>query len=352
MSTTVSAAPREPEVQTAQAAILYQTPSGAWSPLPTWGGFFLRLGNLLASQAAETHRLVIGLAVPTRAFAASLIATGLVVARARIANSPAEITAHFDHLAALPIGTPLVYRRHGTQRLRAVYDGVFHEDRERRIRVKVEAGRSGSCLILGAKLAQQVEVGEDKSPHLPQQQRGKQLPRASEFLAHFVGRDSAIGFTSVSRLDCLVLGSVARICNEIADTPLAVEIRTSGPSGTSRHLAEGNLECLLRPRSLLPSGDSYRSDVRPYRSQVVRDELDDVPRFVTFDGAASYLHGRTNWQRSHCIVVLDRAERDFDDASNAFDQDYVKFRRDAKPPLEVAGVPPGIDLAYYEEAWP
>lgn len=347
----------------ASPATLLCKEAGSWVWLPRWGDFFFQLGALLARQANAEYRLVIGLAVPTRAFAASLVGAGLVTASAEMPNTMAQVEAHFAQIAALPLGTPLVYRRYGKQRLRAIFDGCADGPSTKYLRIKVEAGRSGNCYLLDARLAQYVQVADGKSPRLPKNQRGSPLAQASQFVAYAVGSNSAEEFVSVSRFDCLLVGSATKLRAELVDTPIAIknaplllqEQQVPGRSdaiAAARRFAIGNLQSLLRARRFLASGEPYRSDVLPGHSHVPADQLTAVPRFVIFDGATSFLRCRDSWQHSHWVVVLDKAEREFCDATSAFDQDFVKFRTDSQRTLDVGCIPASVDVAVYEEAWP
>ncbi len=77
-----------------------------WRPLPEWMRFFLQLGRLLVEVSVPNARLIVGVTVPTRAYAAVLASTGVVLARADLALGPSRSASnHFDYLASLPLGT-------------------------------------------------------------------------------------------------------------------------------------------------------------------------------------------------------------------------------------------------------
>ena len=52
--------------------------------LPEWAYFFLRLGHQLANLPNDDSRIVVGLAIPTRAIACGLAAAGVVLAKVLI----------------------------------------------------------------------------------------------------------------------------------------------------------------------------------------------------------------------------------------------------------------------------
>src|SRR5438132_5000200 len=82
----------------------YQGQTGDWHELPAWAGFLLRLGATIAVTGPEVPRWILAVSVPTRAYAASLLATGAV---SRLAEQPtaANAAAHFAYLRGLPLGT-------------------------------------------------------------------------------------------------------------------------------------------------------------------------------------------------------------------------------------------------------
>ena len=62
----------------------YFNDAGSWQPMPTWAEFLVDLGTALADVETDSESLVLAVATPTRAFAANLIALGVVSARSNI----------------------------------------------------------------------------------------------------------------------------------------------------------------------------------------------------------------------------------------------------------------------------
>lgn len=75
------------------------------------GTVFLDLGYALATEDTNENRIVVGLALPTRAYAASLIATGIVAGKLSQPIKGDKAIERFQELSILPIGTSLIYRR-------------------------------------------------------------------------------------------------------------------------------------------------------------------------------------------------------------------------------------------------
>src|SRR5579859_2480516 len=157
-----------------QATLYYEDASGDWLLLPDWARFFLHLGNILARRGVDEPRLVVGLAVPSQAYVAALLSTGIVCGRSYSPSTQAQLDAHFAQLRALPLGAPLTYRRLGKKRLRAFFAGVQAIDGEERIKVRTDKDSSSAWFLTRA-LAQYIDIDSatHRSVHLPNQQAGR-----------------------------------------------------------------------------------------------------------------------------------------------------------------------------------
>ncbi len=101
---------------------LYYQSKGNWTQLPEWGQFLLDLGYALAFEEDRKHRIVVGLALPTRAYAAPLIATGIITGKLSLLIESNEANQRFQDLCALPVGTSLIYRRE-RELVEVLFDG-------------------------------------------------------------------------------------------------------------------------------------------------------------------------------------------------------------------------------------
>src|SRR4051794_34482682 len=90
---------------------LYYAGEEGWEQLPDWARFFLSLGAFVAAQPKSETRWIVGVAVPTRAFAAALAAVGAIYQRTVLSKNSESCEEHFRHLCALPSGTPVTYLR-------------------------------------------------------------------------------------------------------------------------------------------------------------------------------------------------------------------------------------------------
>src|SRR5689334_202309 len=85
---------------------LYYRASGFWIPLPSWAHFFIELGLNAAATAQTQARLVVGLSVPSRSFAAAFSSMGIITALANHSREHSE-SEHFVRICSLPTNTPV-----------------------------------------------------------------------------------------------------------------------------------------------------------------------------------------------------------------------------------------------------
>jgi len=65
-----------------QAIQLHFEDEGSWYCLPEWADYFISVGRKLAEADRNGGRLVVALAVPTRAYAAAFVSLGMVISDA------------------------------------------------------------------------------------------------------------------------------------------------------------------------------------------------------------------------------------------------------------------------------
>lgn len=131
-----------------------------WAALPKWSKFFLELGFELGQQSCSGERLVVAFALPVRSYASSLVAAGVVIARANLDDSPlnGDLNEHFEELCKLSTGAPLIFRE-GKRELKGKFDGVVIFEKEKRIKVQV-TNKAGGCLtyLLNKEMSKSVSI--------------------------------------------------------------------------------------------------------------------------------------------------------------------------------------------------
>ncbi len=316
---------------------LYYMSKGKWEALPSWGQLFFDLGYALAVLDDSENRVVAGLALPTRAYAASLAALGVVVGRLSLLANGSEALKRFQQLATLAIGTSLFYRRNPPgERVKVFFDGLSED-------------KSYICLRAGTyvykippSLALQVEFPAREFASLPSRQsHGLTGTTVSPFLSHFLGLAIAKSVALQSRLDCMMIGSLGRLEKEVNETQFAVR-------DSNGKFISGTLQDIMRVRRF-SSNEAYRSDIYHMHSKGGVGIHQEMPLVTIFDGATSFLKSRNTWRHPHCIVLFDQTEPEFDAAVQAFNEDFIKNHLDDVDLKRQIKVPAKVPISVYQE---
>lgn len=319
-------------------ADLYFQDEGDWRPLPDWGTFFIRLGSLVAEFSAADERIIIGVAVPTRAFAATLVGVGAVARLSGQRASAPDSQHHFRALCKLPTGTAVTYRR-GNKLLRGLILGQVKLDGADYLSLRVG---SGEKLLLNPSLSMKVQPAARQFTQVSAKQHGLEILQHGTFLRATLPDVDPYYFAMQSRFDCVLNGNVGLLRHEITMTPFAAD------TGAGK-LAEGTLQDLLRVKRFFGADHHFRSEV--FSSAHAKSDSnsipDDSPPVVVFDGASAFLKWRHDWETAAWIAILDRTSTLTLAAADTLNQHYAERRlTDWQLPDDVS-VPPGIEVTGY-----
>lgn len=303
---------------------------GRVNAIPAWARYMIRLGAAVASSPTSERRVVVGLSVPTRAFAAAFCALGVAAA---VYDDPERdgSSAHFEWLTSLPAGTPVRYRQ-GTH----LHTGQLlgKEIRESAEYVAIECKSvkylrpASSCLDI-----QPLEQGETFV-------RRRQLAANPEFVRAVLPDVNPLTHASYSNVDCLVVGVKDSLHTEVCEEVFTAQV-------APERVVSGVLNDVLRCDAFeLNANDHDRTRVvSAFSDGDVAQALS--PPVVIFDGPAAFLRLRSRWRSSHWIVAIDRTSASAVMAADAFNQEYAMSIRDCR----LAGLPnqpAGVELTSYE----
>ena len=311
---------------------MYLTSEGAAETLPPWAIYLVQLGRHVALHRLSGRRLVVGISVPTRDFAAAFASLGVAAA---VYTDPEEQDPRvtFERIASLPNGTPIRFRRErflyaGTLRGTKMIKGVDH--------LQYFDGQA-LCSLPWDK-CNTVEVLDPSESFV----RRRPLAPNADFVSRVLGVDP-LSHASVTSLDCLTIGVKELLHSDLVDEPFA----TSIPAGIT---CRGSLNDLLRC-------DAFETNANDHdRTAILAGSTDEVPErlakavppAVVFDGAQGFVRLRRYWQRSPWIVLLDRTSPGVAAGADVFNQERSLSLEDAD--LGVLGVPPEAFevCGYYE----
>lgn len=322
--------------------------SGKWYCLPQWAEYFINLGKCIATAPASENRIVVAIAIPTRAFGAVFCSLGMVVSEAAEQNRPSE-AAHFEKLFDLPAGTPVIFRQSPHRVQKGVlqdpeeYNGKLHV----RVQVQDRDARIGGGLtyLIDESRALQVQPAKH-SGKLPKKPGVENKQFANSFVERLLGEADPVQLGLRSKLVCAIVGKKNSLEHEIRQTPLAVHV-----NGDCR--AEGRLQDVLRVDRFITDQQSYRSALVPVGSSPPSgDVASKIEKAVVFDGAAGFLKWGAMWPNQHQVIILDRTELYFDDAISAINSRFSQNRAETETLLPDSDVPPGGEVLAFREMIP
>jgi hypothetical protein len=330
---------------------------GEWETLPDWASYFLFLGFFVASQPKTETRSIVGVALPTRAYAAALAATGVVYNRTVLAKNRVDTDSHFQMLCELPSGTPITYL-HGQRNQTGLLLGCTDKFGEKRLIVQTPAPKSGTeTHYVRATDSDKIQraAGETQfnksSRASSKRQTGKLITPVSEFTRELLGAENAADLSHRSRLECCIIGQLSALRREITETAFAIFTDSAGKlSRIKDDFHQGTLQDVLRVRKFMGEGKAYRTDALAAQSQNVPIVArGGVPHVTIFDGSAGFTKWRDDWRSSHWLVLIDSTESGFDEAARSLNTEYITNRIGDAAVGDVPPPPAGVELVFYRE---
>jgi hypothetical protein len=305
--------------------------------LPDWAAFFIGLGSSIASGKNAENRMVVGIATPTRAYAACLLAAGYIITKFTLFEIRENAYVHFEQLCKLEKGTPLTYLR-DNKKLRAKFDGLGEINGEKRLRVQTI---KKAVDLIPPEKALLINVAKSKLKSLPEKQKGKDIGYKKGLLGTLMPRDDFYQYSSNSRLECVIVGRLKVLRQEITKTEFGFNM--------SKGFSGGNLQDILRIRRFLGNNEAFRSVICPVnKKKAIIPAEDKIPSIAIFDGSSAFIKWRDSWRKSDWVALLDRTDLGFSEATNILNQGYMnricQQEINNSPPC-----PPGIKMVAYQD---
>ncbi|MGB3652027.1 MAG: hypothetical protein WBA41_12555 [Rivularia sp. (in: cyanobacteria)] len=324
----------------------FQDVYGEWIPLPEWGSFLINLGGWVAQAQTKKNRLVLGLAIPIRNYAAALAALGVVLARVDIPIRSIDINRHFQQFSSLPIGTAVHYK-YGTKKLKGIYQGVEEVYGEQRLRIQIQNRRNGGGLtnIIRKEESLNVKIASNQNTKLPKRQNGRYILNNKDFIEAVTGKKNLQYFINNYYTNYSIIGRFNLLKQEIMEAQFRRYL-------SKYKFKEGNLQDILRV------GDFFTTEGQPYCGEVLSaqgntlpqttDEL--VPHVVIFDGTTGFIKWRDYYRNSHWIVLLERTDLRFQEAVDILNQEYIN-RVDEEVPNILSPLSSFEMIVYQQQAY-
>lgn len=333
-----------PEFISSKLSELLLAGTAKFAALPEWCRFYLELGARVSLERIPSARSVVALSVPTKAFAAPLLAAGATIA-STLARSftDADFRAHLEFLNSLPRDTPLSYRSPvGNNVKKCLFDGCDDGGPEPAVRIKV-ASNGNYTKRLPPRLAFGLEPMGSESYTLKYNQNGRCMVDDSEyrFLCSFLGAQRAGELLAFSSVESVVIGGANRFREEI----IAMALGVRGPSTEVALLGT-----LLGVRNPTSTNVALRTLAIPaFRDLTVTGDYD--PSVTILNGSNAILEQYGVCPRSNYVAILDRTEPRFADAANRIKDAFYR-RLDLPDRVEPQAPPPAIEQIWFIEPSP
>lgn len=330
------------------AALHYWTRQ-QWCPLPEWAHFFIRLGWDLQHIGAEHERAVVAVSVPHRGFAASFAALGALLAEPLPQPTSDDVRQHFAHLLTLPdpVQTPtgLTYIHDG-RKVRGLFAGTQTQGNTRFVKVCVQskaAYKSGGLThYVREEDAIRLQIDPEAQPRLGRHVSGRALASHGDFVRHFYTQDDLHRLHLAARCHVMIIGRVNALREETTQVRCAIHL----PNKT---FDEGVLNDVLRIRKFITDATKARVAIHPIlRDAVPQPEDRASARLVIFDGADAFAKWAGCFASNSMLVVLDRAETQFDEGLSQVNTRYLSRFGDYSWQAGVR-IPAGIDATGFLE---
>jgi hypothetical protein len=310
-----------------------------WNHLPSWAVFYLELGIAISEYPQKGPHFILGISVPTRAYAASLISAGIIAARI---GMQCNVDDRINKIVTLPIDTALIYRSNN-KCFKAYYKGAVEKMGEKYFALKTAKGTE---IFVSYEKVNQIEIAGNKQFKLGNTHKGISLPKPSLILEYLLCQQDLEKLLVESRLECVLLSQLNTIIEEINMTTLSY-------CCNENEFIEGTIQDLIRPKNSNSSyKHSYRSYIFPASGKYsLQFSLKYSPHVTVFDNALAFIKWRSSWRHSNWVVVLDRTDRNFEYAINLFNDEYKSPNRFARKfKLPIPKPPKGVELMVFEVA--
>jgi hypothetical protein len=313
--------------------------NGTSKPIPQWARFYIQLGRLIGSLPSAPP-LLIGLVVPSRNYAASLLTTGYTLETLREPPSEEDLRKHFDHLKSLPKGAPVLFYTGASDRFledHRIYRGKLAGGSPDSIRVRIQSKNDLTRILSPDDAAALVNYdGEINS--LPGHQRGYAINARIPFIRTLLPDRRPEVLLAHSRPLNLIVGSISQISRETEETCFI-----AGEEGE-----EGTLQDLLRVDRSSGRFDNVRTFLRK-RSGYDSPESSGISSQLTvFDGSLVFRKWHSTFPDTHRVALLSRTDSEFEAALYEFDMrgstssDDLDFDR-------IPTLPHGVEIdGFYE----
>jgi hypothetical protein len=264
-----------------------------WKPLPDWASFYWQLGARVARWDSPTHRAVCVLSIPTRDFAAPIVTAGYLAAR--------SVAAQLADEEAFPVGSTILFESgNGLWNLGRITERTHHPLVGPSFAVQI--AKNNRRIISTCKVARFVRSTESFDPERRSKPARPRSAVASSDFCHALLSGGAPVYLRSERPRSVIVGPLTILESECQAPIWRVAEENATP---------GSLGDLLRVHELLDAHEPWHTRILSSRLTL---DGSSTPDLVVLDGTSALTRGRTQFEGSDQIFILDRSSTTTDEA--------------------------------------
>ena len=325
--------------------------------LPNWASYLVEIGKYSSMFHVTNQRLVMGVILPTRAYAAAFSAAGSTIGKTLSENEDeVSYKAHMEKIKLLKPGSPVtLLSPEGNKAQKGKFQEIrYTNNSPSLIAVATSSGNQKAGGVVNLIRPEQClrikidETNEDDIKELPVNEKRYDLSSDKSFISNLIGNINVDRFQFNSTNDTLIVGKEKQLKPELLNQSFLskYEDKISGPS---------ELQDIIRVKRFASSGN-FSSRTRFLHDTGTRRKIDlskatDSEGLATaiFDGGRAFL----KWGRSiggvNSMVLLPRNDRNFTQTVHQINERYYLREDDLTETQIPVQRPDGVEIVFFTE---
>ncbi len=319
--------------------------SGKYRTVPDWARWLFHAGETLAAIRQEKKNIVLGLSLPTRAYAALFLLIGFETWNAR-QNFKMEKKEceYFKSLIQLEENTPLLIWDNGKWK-RCFAKGGETVNNQKMFTVNVlGTNKKGHTRSVPKEGIFRIREALDPKREVGEHQLGYSM-RGFDFLRRYYDKndEDILNYLISNESQFALVGSKAALKNEGEGLPIFLKILEK----RKEKWISGSLLDILRINPFLMSEfDLARGTVLSHDTV---ESYNGGPGLIVFDGSLPFLNHYDDLDADMKVVIFDRSEPRFSEASRIMLDQYYADRENEDDMLLCEKLPESVEAIMFEE---
>ena len=319
--------------------------SREYRPVPDWAKWLFHAGEKMAAIHKEKKNIVLGLSLPTRAYAALFFLLGFETWNAiQSFKTEKNASEYFDKLIQVEKNTPLlIWDNQRWKRCFAI--GIETVNNQKMFSVNVPGtDNKGHIRSVTRDGIFRVRKAVDPEREVGIRQLGYSM-RGFEFLQGYYGQneEDILNYLISNKSRFALVGNKTVLKNENDVLPIFMKI---WEKRKEKEISGSLLDILRIDSFLLSELDLARGT---FLSHETAGEYEDCPALIVFDGSLPFLNHYDDLHADMKVVIFDRSEPRFLDASRIMLDMLYSDRENEEDMLLFEKLPESVETIMFEE---